>query len=513
MALAVTLLTILTACPRKPPPEQPERPVPGGTLRVSVGDLASLDPARATGRGSLTAVAAVFEPLVRFDAATGALVPGAALRWAAGAGGKTWRFRLGTSRFSDGTPVTAADVKFAMDRISRRAVRADAAFLLERVRGFREARVTGTARGLSGVVVRSPTLVEFRLDTAFHEFPYLLAHPALAPLPAARYSRLKRNRLPARPLGNGPYVAAAFESGVEARLTRNPRYAGPTPYLDGIVLRADRSVEEGWRSFTSGEADLAGIPDGTLDPNPSQTGGSGPLWATLYLGPNLALRKYKDVKVRRALSQALDRDAIVSGVYGGQHAPASSLVPPGVRGDRPPCASCAPDLAAARSVLKRARPSVRVDHLDDARSKRLGALVVAQLKRAGVRATSKAYRRSAYEELLRRGQQDLAQLGFPVDVASPDGPLAQQLLSRSANNQVGFADRTFDTLIAKARAAADAEARLALYARAEARALALMPLIPLVTFRNRSAISTNVRDLTLDGIGVFDARKVWLAEI
>src|ERR1041385_9418724 len=58
-------------------------PVRGGTPRVSVRDLGSLDPAAATGRGALLVVEQLFDPLTRIDDATGKLVPGAATQWTA----------------------------------------------------------------------------------------------------------------------------------------------------------------------------------------------------------------------------------------------------------------------------------------------------------------------------------------------------------------------------------------------------------------------------------------------
>lgn len=510
-ALLLVVAVVLAACPRTPPDERNERPVPGGVLEVPVRDLASLDPARASGRGSLTAIAALYEPLVRYDAETKALVSGAAQRWTGSTDGKTWRFTV-SGTYWDGSEIMAADVKFAFDRIARRATRADAAFLLERIAGFRESRVTGTASGLAGVVVISSKLVEFRLDRAFHEFPYLLTHPALAPLSAKRYAKAKA--LPNIPVGNGPFRAVTFESGVEARLARNDRYDGPSPYLDEISLRVVRTVDDGWRAFTGGTADIAELPDGILNPNPAKTGGRGPLWATLYLGPNIGLAKYQSPAARRAISLAIDRAAIVAGVYDGEQTAADAIVPPGVRGaSGGRCTLCVHDPDAARAAAKGKNLAVRIDTLDDARSLRLGKLLVAQLKAVGIRASTKAYGRAAYEDLLRRGRHDVAQLGFPSDVPSPDGVLAQQLFSGSANNQVGFKDREFDRLIGRARETRLESSRLAFYGRAEVRALDQVGIIPLVSFRNRSAIAERVRGLTLDGIGVFDARTVWLATI
>ena len=79
------------------------------------------------------------------------------------------------------------------------------------------------------------------------------------------------------------------------------------------------------------------------------------------------------------------------------------------------------------------------------------------------------------------------------------------------NNQTGFKAPRFDSDIANARKEKDESKRLADYAGAEQRALYYMPLIPIVFYRNREAVASRVRGFALDGAGIFDASKIWLA--
>jgi ABC-type transport system substrate-binding protein len=156
-------------------------------------------------------------------------------------------------------------------------------------------------------------------------------------------------------------------------------------------------------------------------------------------------------------------------------------------------------------------PAIRIDHLDATPSLDLAQAVGEQLRTAGFAVSLQAYSSDDYKKLLAAGKEDFAELGWFSNVPSPDPFLAQQLRTGSANNPLAFTDKTFDGDIDRARATQDETARVAAYAAAQDRALALMPLVPLVFFRNRIAVSPAVHGFRLDGAGIFDASAVWLS--
>jgi peptide/nickel transport system substrate-binding protein/oligopeptide transport system substrate-binding protein len=460
-------------------------------------------------------VAQVFDSLTAIDPETGGAVPAAASSWRVDAGGRVWRFSIRRAAYHDGRPVTAGDFKFAFDRIARKRTRSDAAFQLEHVAGFRAAKVTGTASGLAGVRALGDRSLEIRLDSPFMELPSYLAHPALGPVQERRYARNPR-ALATAPSGNGPFRVAAFGADRTARLARNDDYGGPTALLDAVELRVVDDVDEGWRAYLDGRVEAAEAPPSEFAGVRTGSTGSSPFWAALYYGFNLRLPKYAKPAVRRALSFAIDREAIARTVYGGTRDPAKGIIPRGVRGFAPDaCGACALNRDRARSLLRDAfggsPPPITVDHLDDPVSTKVAQAIAADLRELGVRASVRAHDSRAYLKLLRSGKQDLAELAWLSDVPSPDGFLAQQLRTTSPNNPLGFSDRLFDARIDRARAERSERKRLALYRAAEARALDLMPLVPIVFFRNRVAIRGLVRDLAVDGAGLFDAARVWLA--
>ncbi|MFN2613795.1 MAG: ABC transporter substrate-binding protein, partial [Actinomycetota bacterium] len=221
-------------------------------------------------------------------------------------------------------------------------------------------------------------------------------------------------------------------------------------------------------------------------------------------------------RVRRAISHAIDRDAIARTVYGGTKTAASGYIPDGVRGFAPnACDACSLQLDNARatitSVFRGKPPAIAIDYISETSSRNVAEAVRSALASIGITASLRGHSADAYGAFLATGKQDLAQLGWLTDVPTPDGFVAEQLRSRSQNNKVGFHDLRFDSLIDRARGERDEAARLNLYRVAEQRALSLMPLIPIVFFRNRTAVASSVRGFLLSGAGTFDGSAVWLA--
>lgn len=512
-ALVLLLLSACTQQPSKGPDDG--KPVAGGSLRVAVRDLSTLDPAKATGRGSAFVLEQVFDSLTRIDVA-GNVQPAAAASWDVSGDGRTWTFKLAPASFHDGAAVTAYDFKFAFDRAATKANNAEAAFQLEPVSGFKAARIDGSAQGLAGVSVVNQTTLRIQLDYAFYELPYYLAHPSLGPI-----SQKVFNRNPAAfgdtPVGNGPFKVVGARTAGGMALQRFDDHAGSTAYLDSINVTVAADPNEGWRQYLDGTVDIAEIPAPAIESGRGKFGTDGftPYWAGVYYGPNLRLEKFKKPEMRRAIALAIDRAAIAATVYGGTKSPSDGIIPRGIggfAGSR--CKDCRLNQSEARSLLQTAfgatPPEVIVDHLDASPSREVAAAIAANLRGIGLTVKTRAHTSGAYLQLLQSGRQELSELGWLSDVPTPDGFLAQQLKSGSPNNQVAFADATFDSLLDKARGASSFETRRNLYRQAEERALSQMALIPVVFFRNHVAIAENVQGVFLNGAGIFDAAAAWI---
>jgi len=513
-AVIALLASLLVAC--KSTPSENQKPVAGGNLDVTVRDLGSFDPAKATGRGALLVVSQVFDSLTAIDATSGHVKPAAASTWTTSADGKTWRFVIAARSFHNDSPVRAQDFKFAFDRLVRKSTASDIAYQLEPVTGFNAVHVAGTASTLAGVTARSATELVIKLDHPFYELPYNLADPGLAPLPAAVYQRSTKD-LSRLPIGNGPFKLVTSTPQANATMVRFDKYGGTKSYIDGATFHVVANVDDGWRNYLGNKTDVTDIPSNQVASGRGfDQRGLTPIWATLAFGPNVRLAKYKDTRVRLAMSLAIDREAVARDVFGSSHDVATGLVPRGIRGYLPDqCTTCIIDRERARSLLndvfKGKVPTVTIDHLGDATSRLVARSIANDLNAVGFRTALSARRAAEYKKLLASGKQDLAELGWVADTPTPEGFLGQQLRTRSTNNATGYTDIVFDRMIGRARAAKDEGTRLAAYEEAERRALAAMPLIPIVFYRNRTAVASRVRGFVLDGSGIFDAAAVWLA--
>ncbi len=481
---------------------------------MSIRDLGTLDPALASGRGALLVVSQLFDSLTAIDGTTGLVKPAAASSWTTSADGKTWTFTLAAATYQNGDPVRARDFKFAFDRIAQKALHSEIAYELQPITGYAPVAVTAKAKSLSGVSAPNDSTLVIKLDKPFFELPYNLADPGFAPIDVNVYGGSTAG-LKTTPVGNGPFKVQSATAESQATLARYDAYYGTKPYLDGIAFHVT-SIGDGWSAFQSGKTDITDVPSNQVASGSFDQQGFTPIWATLSFGPNLKLPKYQDVNVRIAMSLAIDRAAIATQVFKSTKDAATGLLPE-MRGYvQDACTNCTYNPDRARALLAAKfksgpRPSISIDYLGDPTSRAVAQAIASNLNAVGFHASLRAHGANEYTKLLKSRGQDFAELGWTQNVPSPDGFLAQQLLSGSVNNPLGFRNAGFDAEIAGARAKKDETERLAAYAGAETRVFKLMPIIPIVFYRNREAVASRVSGFTLDGAGIFDASKIWLS--
>jgi oligopeptide transport system substrate-binding protein len=176
-------------------------------LDVAITEPSTLDPMRIQDPGSVLVARQLFESLTAWDQATEEVVPAAAESWDISDGGRRFTFTLRQGMtFHDGTPVTSRDFAFAFDRIAARRNASQLAYTLDRVDGFTEVNQTGDSRSLRGIRTPDDLTLVIQLSEPFMEFPALLTHPGLVPLPEAAVE--DEEEFLATPIGNGPFQMA-----------------------------------------------------------------------------------------------------------------------------------------------------------------------------------------------------------------------------------------------------------------------------------------------------------------
>lgn len=298
---------------------------PGQIVLGMVWEPVSFNPIRGIDSGSYIASSLVYESLVKYDANMN-LIPALAESYEQAADGLSIRFLLRPNlRFSNGEKLGAADVKasLAIGASDLSPFKSDYADIKEVLISSERQLTIKLSRPCQPLISR---LAELRILPA-----------TLLALPDHGNQILSRN-----PVGTGPYRLLRWESGLELVFERNPYYWGCPARTEKIVWRVvpDRNVLA--VALSRGEVDIAPV-DGrswsALAARSSSTGGgSGSLRAplkvasfngnrTVYLGFNMQRQHWKQLLIRRALGQAIDRQALARVFYGGYAAIPGSDVP------------------------------------------------------------------------------------------------------------------------------------------------------------------------------------------
>jgi ABC-type transport system substrate-binding protein len=394
--LAGVIVGVLLSSACSPPPEPPVTPQPpseqaappapgsvderrGGTLRVGLTlDPYTLDPRFLADEHGQLIADALFDPLVRLDEHF-EVVAGAAERWEMSEDGTELTFHLREASFHDGTPVTAEDFVRTFVRIADGAAdpRSFLAYLLAPVAGF-DAAQAGDAP-LEGVEALDARTLRIRLSVPDRSFLTTLADPSLVPVPVTADD--DPEVFAEQPVGNGPFqMSEPRERDAFLRLRRNPDHHTP-PLLDEVLLQIyqeDLTRDRQWDDLLDGQLQVAEVPperrDEAIDRfGRADDGASGPgfvegLTSAVYLyGFDVTQPPFDLPEVRRAISLAIDREALAEDVMLGSRVPATAVIPPSLPGAQAgACGYCRHDPEAARVQFELAKQRVAADARDDA---------------------------------------------------------------------------------------------------------------------------------------------------
>ena len=461
----------------------------------------TLDPALAKTTEQLQLAQQLFSTLVVNDPKTLSPIPGLASRWTASADQKEWDFVLRPGVvFSNNTPVTADDVKFSLERVAHGLPGAAGADLLSLV---------------ASVVVPAPGVVHISLTSPWSSLPSALASPTLSIVPAGAAGAATFGQAP---VGSGPFTLAGRSSDL-LTLRRSP---GSPALLDGIDVHLYDTVAAAYQAFTSGKLDWSRVPVEEVEAAGRTYGRSlfEPYVAELFYAFNLHSPKFADVRFRTAISQAIDRTAVVSGVYQNTVRPSASLILTGVPGHVDGvCGSvCGHDVAAARASLAAAFPpggppvpTVFLDFDDDPTQQKIAEAIKVGLGEVGIPASLRVHPADSYADFLAGSDAELFRFGWVAPFPAADPLLTPLFTSGSPVNLTHFTSADVDAALTSARAEPDPARRIADYQGAEKAVLSSVAVIPIAQFVVYSVAAAGVHGLVLTAAGTFDPATVWLS--
>jgi len=488
-------------------------------------DPKTLDPARVSDIYSLSVSQQIFDGLVQYDQAL-TIVPALAEFWRASRDGLVWTFNLRRGvKFHHGREVTADDVVYSFARILDPKTRSGAAELFLNVKGAREFR-DGRAKSVAGLVALDRRTVQVTLDDNVAPFVAIAAvgHAKIVPRDLVD---AQGDAFGAQPVGTGPFKLARWDRGKEIVLDANADYFDGAPRLSRLVFRIfpgeqrDAMQEE----FQKGNLEDAPVP-ARVDRRALATSGGyiyvkRPMISTRFYGFNTRVKPLNDRRIRQAIVEAIDREAIVEGIYLGQVAYARGILPPGMLGFNPGLAGYPYSPQGTRELLAeagypggRGLPPLTIwSGARQADIVREHALIKKSLAAVGITVDFQ-YNTDwqAFSKLLDEGKLPVFLYAWYADVPDPDNFLTKLFHSKSPRNFFGYANPVVDELLVSARAAGDIQLRVELYRKAEQLILDDAPIIPVFHRAYERLFQPYVRSVEVNGLGdpYIPLRKIWL---
>ena len=524
-------------------------PVKGGTLSYYIGEPAYIDPYNTQESEGTEVEQALFDSLTSIDPLhPDVVLPAAAETWTVNADATVWTFKLNPAdKFHDGTPVTAKDFVYAWNRIAnpktintatKKADPSIISYHLAPVKGF-DAVQAGKATEMSGVKAIDDLTLEVTLTKPFADWNYVVAHPALAPVlqkyveGGVDYNG-KKVAFGEMPVGNGPFKMSkpwSHNQGIDV-VTNADYYGAQKPYLDGIAFRIYKTPETAFTDFQAGNLDFAQIAQGQIKSSESKYGDSkdgytvnpgsqvllGAESATYYLILNNNNKYLSNAKLRKALSLAINREAICTLVFEGTRHPADNIVPPGIAGyQQGAWLDSKYDMAAAKTALADAGypggkglPTFKLSFNSDGGHEKIMQLVQADLKAIGVNTTFDSADFATYLKQLDAGKHEIARLGWVADYPIMDNFLYPIFNSKSSDNKSFYKNPAVDAGILDARQTIDSAARIAKYQAVNNTIQAANPVIPLMFYGHHHVGSERVHDFVYSAQDLTDFPVVWL---
>ncbi len=305
-----------------------------------IGNPASLDPQVQWDPDSYFVYRNVFDNLVTRDA-TGRIVGQVATAWKYESDTQILFTIRDDIKFEDGSRLTADDVVFTIKRIT------DPAFKSPQLSQFDQ---------IVAAEVVNPTHVRLTTKTAY---PVLLAQlTKLSIVPRASVEKLGNDAFNQKPVGSGPYRVTGFTRGVKVEMAANPSYWRGTPPFPRVEMRPVGNEETRVADVRTARADIVRV---TLTDTADGLKGDAqvkvlfaPVERAAMLALNALTGPTKDVRVRRAIAHAIDRNLIVEALLKGYARVVDNPMTPANFGWADGLGSYKYDPAAAKALLKEA---------------------------------------------------------------------------------------------------------------------------------------------------------------
>jgi peptide/nickel transport system substrate-binding protein/oligopeptide transport system substrate-binding protein len=307
-----------------------------------VSDIATFDPGLSTDAPSIAAIDLVFTGLVQLNdqlqvtdqlAASHELMPD----------GVTWKFTLRPNlKFSDGTPLTSADVAYSIDRALQPSEKSTVGPIYLALLKDSDKLVAGKIKTIIGDSIMTPdpnTVIlvankkaAYFLDALTYSCSYVVEKSLIDKYGTKFTDHLTEGG------GDGPFKVASYTHGQNIIFVPNPNYYGPAPQLKKIVFPFYKDADTTYKAYQVGQVDQAGIPSANLAQAKTLPSGQyhlvPELWISYYT-MNYLVKPFDNIHSRQAFELAINKDLIVHAVWKDSLIPTNHIVPKGMPGYSP----------------------------------------------------------------------------------------------------------------------------------------------------------------------------------
>ncbi len=305
-----------------------------------IADIKTFDPGLSTDAPSITAIDMVYTGLVQLNDKL-QITDQLAASHSLGADGLTWTFKLKPNlKFSDGTPLTSADVAYSIDRALDPALKSITSPAYLNLVKDSDKRLAGKVSTLIGDSLLTPdpqtisivtnAKAAYFLDALSYSSSYVVEKSLVT-----KYGNDKFTDHLTEGGGDGPWKVSQYIHGKEIDFIPNPNYYGPKPLLKKVVMPFYKQADTTYKAYQVGQVDASGVPSADLAAAKALPNGQFHLIPNLwisYYAMNFLTPPFNNIKIRQAFDLAIDKDAIAHNVYKDTVTPTNHIVPQGMPG-------------------------------------------------------------------------------------------------------------------------------------------------------------------------------------
>jgi len=287
------------------------------------------------------------------------------------------------------------------------------------------------------------------------------------------------------PVGTGPFYLVQYQKDAIIRFKAFPQYWGGKAKIDDLVFAITPDASVRWAKLQKGECHVMPYPNPAdldairKDPNVQVL--EQPGLNVGYLSYNTTKKPFDDVRVRKAINMAINKKAIIDGVYLTTGVAAKNPIPPTLWSYNDAVKDDPYDPEAAKKLLAQAGfPdgfstdlwAMPVQRPYNPNAKRIAELMQADLAKINVKAEIKSFEWGEYRKRLQAGEHQMGMLGWTGDNGDPDNFMYTLLGCASAKSASGsniskFCYQPYEDLVVKAKSATKQSERDALYKKAQ----------------------------------------------